>query len=339
MSLWLEEKYLRYLSGKLERFQQKGNHLSNFRCPLCGDSETKKTKARGYCFAKQQTLIFKCHNCDIALPFAALLKRLAPQLYNEYLLEKLRDETYVPDSPIIASEAPVGDVLRPVHVFPLGDPNRLPPVLNIVYNYVAGRMIGRSGLARLYATTEARTWLTPLVGAEKSARTIDGEPYLIMPMILPDGEWYGAQLRMIGRKEYITFRWSHAPLKMFGLDALNTDQRIYVMEGPLDSLFLPNSIAAMGSDLLSAMQILETSGVLHTSLLRTYVWDNEPRNRDVRRHIETAILQNQSVVIWPSDYPKDINDMVLSGIDVIGTVSARTFSGLSAQLEFQTWKR
>lgn len=343
MSLWLEEKYLRFLSPQLDRFHQKGRHVYNFRCPLCGDSETKRTKARGYLFSKQQILLYKCHNCDVSVPFVALLRRLNPRLYNEYLLERLREETSAPSRPVEAPkpppEAAVSDDLRQFHVLPLDLDAPLTPAQDAVWQYVKNRGIPDALACRLYATDKAQTWIRPLVGDDKALRVVDNEKYLVIPMILPDGEWFGCQMRMIGRKEYITFRWSHAPLKVFGLDLVANTENIYVLEGPLDSLFIPNALAVCGSDLLGGTKILEDLGFINTATPRTYVWDNEPRNKDVCRHIEMAILLQHNVVIWPREYPKDVNDMVQQGIDVVSMVQKRTFQGLRAELEFRAWKK
>jgi len=340
MSLWLEEKYLRFLAPQLNRFAQKNRHTWNFRCPLCGDSEVKKTKARGYIFAKQQMLMFKCHNCDIALPFVALLRRMSPRLYDEMLLEQMREAPKAIEAPPIVLESPVSDDQRGAHVFPLNPLASLPAPLSVVWNYVVRRLIGVSAMKRLYATVHARTWLAPLVGMEKAGRVIDNEPYLVMPMTLPNGEWFGAQLRMIGRKEYITFRWSHAPLKAFGLDHLKPTENIWIVEGPLDSLFVPNALAILGSDLMGGVRVLEDAGVLHTNTPRTYVWDCEKRNRQILNNMEVVIMLNQSIVIWPKGFQhKDVNDAVLAGIDVVTLLQQRTFTGLRAQLEFAEWKK
>ena len=71
--------------------------------------------------------------------------------------------------------------------------------------------------------------------------------------------------------------------------------------------------------------------------------DNEPRNREVIKQIEKAIDENYRVVVW-LDYvrQKDINDMILSGMDaleIMDIISNNTFQGLSAKVEFQKWKK
>lgn len=346
MSLWIDEKYLRFLSPMLDRFTQKHPHVFNFRCPLCGDSEKNKSKARGFCFPKGQVLIYKCHNCSVALPFAALLKRVSRRLYDEYLMENLK-EGGNPQAPV---EAPAEDAGVPAIV--LSDtPSMLLRRLDKVSlkdaeyaatEYVLGRHVPQDKLNRLYATTHAQTWLAPLVGEDKAAKVSDGEVYLVFPLTLPDGKWYGAQVRLLTRKEYITFRWSHEPLKVFGLDHWTPTKRTYIMEGPFDSLFVSNGIAACGSDLMGVIRIMVEKGLMGPTDLVIYVWDNEPRNKEVVKHLRTAVRLHEHVVLWPRSFPKDINDAVDEGIsaDLVDSVLLRrTFQGLQAELEFQVWQR
>lgn len=337
--LWLDEKYLRAVSAQLDNFKQKKQHEYNFRCPLCGDSEKNRFKARGYVYAVRDRLMFKCHNCGVALPFAALLKKLSGKLYNEYTLEGMESERApVENAPEAIVEAPA-PVVAPIRSYAeveaLSDTTG---AAGEVYRYCRDtRKLPESGIARLFATSKAHTWLEPLVGPEKAEKVADNLTYLIQPFRLPDGTWYGAQLRVLTRKEYLTFRWSHEPLKMFGLEAWNPNDLTYVVEGPIDSLFLPNCISPCGSDLLTGVQLLEDAHILPRSAPRVYVWDNEPKNPQVRQHVRTAISLNEPVVIWPRDYPKDINDMVRDGFDPLRIIQRRTFTGLEADIEFTKW--
>lgn len=345
MSLWLDDKYLKLLSPTLERFLAKGPHTYNFRCPLCGDSETHKNKARGYIFAKGDTLIYKCHNCSLAMPFAALLKRQNRRLYDEYRFEKYKDQAEQEKSTApVQPPAPKQPVIRPRPVlagsdasaFPVYPLNSLTAPTSTVIDFAKARKLPDSSLGRLFGTQEARTWLTPLVG-EKAEKVTDGVDYLVQPLRLYDGSWYGAQLRGITKKEFTTFRWSHDPLKIFGLEAFDYNKLMLVVEGPIDSLFLPNCLSACGSDMLSAVQHLEEMGAIPDHIRRVYVWDNEPRNKEITRHIRNAIKMRETVVIWPRDYPKDINDMVKAGINVENVIARRMFTGLNAELEFAAW--
>ena len=73
---------------------------------------------------------------------------------------------------------------------------------------------------------------------------------------------------------------------------------------------------------------------------RKNCFDNEKRNKQIVDRIEKAINKHFPVVIWPSDVKeKDINDMVLSGLDVDSMLKSNTYSGLEAKAKLISWKR
>jgi hypothetical protein len=337
MSLWNDEKYLRLLSSQLTRFSQKAPQHYNCRCPFCGDSAQSKIKARGYFFPSTNALIYKCHNCGLAIPFAAFLQRTSRALYDEYVMEVFRDQQprsteHAPTIPVPSKTLVVYDEMHQLSAKEL--PAHILPILH----YVVERKLPSTAYSRLYGTVRAHTFLQPLVG-EKAERVKDGLPYLVIPLRFANGEWYGAQFRLLTRKEYITFRWGHDALRAFGLNTMDSTKTVYVVEGPLDSLCLPNAIAMCGSDLLGGIQAV----VDHQSgtALPDYVlvWDNEPRNPQIVKFLTTAVQQGRKVVIWPSDLPKDLNDMYASGLPVQSLVETHTYQGLRAELELQRWRK
>ncbi len=71
-----------------------------------------------------------------------------------------------------------------------------------------------------------------------------------------------------------------------------------------------------------------------------YVYDNEPRNREIVNRISKTIDRGYKVVIWPSSIiQKDINDMVLGGQNIMSVLELNTYSGLKAKIKFNNWKR
>ena len=119
--------------------------------------------------------------------------------------------------------------------------------------------------------------------------------------------------------------------KIYGTDRVDWDRTVCVFEGPIDSLFIDNSIETAQSDLRVYKDIV------------VLVPDNEPRNFEVVKQIEKYINENFQVVIWPSDIKqKDINDMILSGKterDIKDIIAQNTFSGLLARTKFIEWKK
>ena len=335
MSIWCDEKYLRLLSGRLERFSQKSPQHYNFRCPYCGDSAQNKIKARGYIFPSKTSLIYKCHNCGIAVPFAALLQHLSRALYDEYVMENFKERDTKPEKPHITIPDSTHTLVVHTDMYQLSA-STLPTHILPIFDYVVERRLPQTAFARLYGTVKAHTFLSPLVG-EKAEKVKDGLPYLVIPLRFANGEWYGAQFRLLTRKEYITFRWGHDTLRVFGLNTVKPTQRVYVTEGPLDSLCLPNAMAMCGSDLLGGLDALRDTGT--TFAETTLIWDNEPRNKQIVQMLTRAVKEGRSVVIWPDGLPKDLNDMYASGVDVPALVAAHTYQGLRAELELQRWRK
>ena len=143
----------------------------------------------------------------------------------------------------------------------------------------------------------------------------------------------GFQGRSLGpsKVKYITIMLDEDEPKIFGLDEIDKKLPVYVVEGPLDSTFVDNSVALCGSD--GDVRCLDECDLV-------FVYDNEPRNREIVRRIEDCIRRNQSVVIWPDTIKdKDINDMFLSGHNVMSVIKSNTYVGLEALLKFRNWKK
>ena len=119
--------------------------------------------------------------------------------------------------------------------------------------------------------------------------------------------------------------------KIYGLDNIRTDAPVYVTEGPFDSTFIRNSIAMCGAD-----ADVGSWGINDA----VWIYDNEPRNSEIVSRIERTIDRGEKDVIWPSNVrEKDINDMVLAGHHPQRLVESNTYSGLTAKVQFNTWKK
>jgi hypothetical protein len=131
--------------------------------------------------------------------------------------------------------------------------------------------------------------------------------------------------------KYITVMFDDDAPKIYGLDEIQKDEIVHITEGPFDSTFLRNAIAMCGAD-----ADVSCWGVSNP----VWIYDNEPRNREIINRISKCITNGDKVVIWPENIDeKDINDMILSGLDVQSVIESNTYSGLEATLKFTTWKK
>ena len=131
--------------------------------------------------------------------------------------------------------------------------------------------------------------------------------------------------------KYITIMIQEEAAKAYGIETIDKNSTVYITEGPFDSTFVCNSIAMCGAD-----------GDVHSWGISNPVWiyDNEPRNREIVQRINRTIDSGDSVIIWPTNImEKDINDMVLAGHDVMSMLELNTYQGLEAKIKFNNWKK
>ena len=99
----IDSKYIGLISSRLQKFKRVKADLYNFRCPICGDSQKHKNKARGYFYKVKNNTNFKCHNCGASLSLNNFLKTIDTTLYKQYTLEKFKEghtgRNFVVDEP------------------------------------------------------------------------------------------------------------------------------------------------------------------------------------------------------------------------------------------------
>ena len=199
--------------------------------------------------------------------------------------------------------------------------------------YLEKRQIPQEKLSSLYYTDRFKTWINSRKpGTFKSLQNDRGR--IIIPLIDREGKWFGVQGRSLlpnSTMRYITIIFDEDKQKVFGINHVKEDKPIYIVEGPIDSLFLDNSVAMVGSDF--------DPRSCHWS---DYIWvyDNEPRNRQIVDRISHSIDRGDKVVIWPQSVTKkDINDMILVGQDPQKIIETNTYQGIQAKIKLTEWKR
>ena len=250
------------------------------------------------------------------------LKTLDPVIQKQYAFEKFKDghtgRNFVVEEPEFKFEAP--------KFSPKVD---LPKASEIP---TAKLYLEKRGLdpTKFYYTDKFKAWVNTLV--EKFDNIEYDEPRIIIPLIY-ENQLIGFQGRALGPNsvKYITIMLEENAPKVYGIDKINEKEPIYIVEGPFDSHFLDNSVAMVGAD-------LDTRPFGWSNYI--WVFDNEPRNREIVNRISKTIDRGEQVVIWPNNIlEKDLNDMVLSGHDVQTVIKSNTYVGLEAKLKFNTWKR
>ena len=327
--MYIEIKYLNLLSTRLSKFKQKKRNLWNFRCPVCGDSQRNKNKARGFVFELKGDLVYKCHNCGVSMPLGKLIEQVDPTLYKEYRLEKFKD-TEKPKVDMrkvkrVVSQKPVFEknILQDLTL--IDDLNNSHPAKE----YLLNRKLPTKSL---FYTEKFKEW-TNALKPETFPDIQNDEGRIIIPFRDKEGNCFGFQGRSLYSDglRYITILLDEDQPKIFGLDRLNLDETVFITEGPFDSLLLKNSMAMAGADISDVGSIINDF---------VFVYDNEPRNTEITNRIRKHIEDGESVIIWPKNIKeKDINDMYLAGHSVQHLVESNIYTGLSAKLKFNEWKK
>jgi transcription elongation factor Elf1 len=319
---FVDVKYINLISSRFQKFKKVKNNLYNFRCPICGDSQRNKNKARGYLYQVKNNTNFKCHNCGVNISFNNFLKQIDPVVYKQYTFEKFKEgntgKNFSVEEPVFKFESP-----------------KFKPKLNLLKasenpdakEYLENRNLNPY---KFYYTNKFKEWTNSLKQTFDSIEK--DEPRIIIPLFYQN-TLVGFQGRSLSynKIKYITVMLDDDAPKIYGLDEVKKNQTVYITEGPFDSTFISNSIALCGAD-----GDVDKWGISDP----VWVYDNEPRNAEIHSRISRVIDRGEKVVIWPSAIKeKDINEMILSGLEVQSVIELNTYSGLEAKLKFTTWKK
>jgi hypothetical protein len=266
-------------------------------------------------------------------------------LYDEYVLERYKsgmmtryndhkditevDERFADTAPtVLLEDAAIGlkriDQLKETH----------PAV-----KYVMKRKIPSDKWHLLYFAPKFLKWVNKQIPDKFSEKALENDhPRLVFPFFNPAGKMFAFGGRAFGNEEpkYITIKLDEDADKIYGLDRVDYSKRIYVVEGQVDSLFLPNSLAVAGAS-------FDVPVVQRIKPNCTVVMDNEPRNKDIVRQLAKYIEKGYNVCMFPDTLQeKDINDMVLAGKsvdEIMNIINTNSFQGMEAQLKFATWRK
>ncbi len=267
MSSYIDIKYINEISARLSQFKKKGDYLFNFRCPHCGDSKKSKTKARAYLYRVKNDMFFKCHNCGEGQSLTNFLKFLDNKKYEQYLLERYKGSAPSTPQPEFNDfkpkfkEVDILDGLTPVSELKDNHP---------VKQYVIKRKIPEKYFSKLFLCNKFMAFVNK-AKPNTFSHTKGEHPRLIIPFYDINNKVFAFQGRAFGKEQpkYLTVKLDENKQKVYGLNTVNLQEHIHIVEGPIDSMFVKNCLAAAGADLTLKV---EPSNV-------TYIFDNEPRKK------------------------------------------------------------
>lgn len=348
---WIEKKYASLIGTSVRNFKQKSDNLWNFSCPICNDSQKQRNKARGYLFVKSGSILYHCHNCSVTMKFDNFLKEVNFNLYEQFVREKFNNEKVNPDG-----------IPKPSKKLVIQGSNdnlkQLTKVSKLLPNhpcklYVISRQIPTTYHHKLFYCPKFKTWTNSII-PDKFSSLENDNPRLVIPLIDNNGIMFAYQGRALNDSDsvkYITIMLDETKARLFGLDTVDFNYRYYIFEGPIDSIFIKNSIATCGGVLTREMDLLDKN-----TENAVVVYDNEPRSQDTVKKMLQAGRKGYKVCVWPEYIEqKDINAMILSkvgvkefvrtelieraAVKIQNTIDDNVFSGLEAELRITKWKK
>lgn len=349
MSLFIDQKYIHLVSARLENFKRKTPKLYNFRCPYCGDSKRNKAKARGYFYQIENRFNFKCHNCNVSTTLGNFLKEHEKVLYRKYILERFSNgenghSNYEKPNPTddfkeslkkmdrLNSSKPIKKIQHNENELNVVTIEKLPDN-HYAKEYIMKRMIPKEFHKELLFTENFAQFVENVLPSKYNHR-IHADARIVIPFYNEEKNLVGFTGRKIfgsSKLKYITVKIDDNAKKIFGVDRIDRKKRIYIVEGPFDSFFLPNCIAAAGADLLS-LDVPKDS---------VFIYDNERTNKQIFSKMLETVNRGYSIFIWPmSIEAKDINDLIMKGFSqnkILQLINNNIFSQMDAKIRLQRW--
>jgi len=329
----IQKEFLYRLSPTLKNFKWKSNG-ANFSCPICGDSKKSETKARGYIFEKENLYNYFCHNCGFSSNFSFFLKTVNSILHTEYLkelfLDKKRTDTIMSSlkPKPIKSENTAINYIKAQTLDALKDGHA-------AKEYAKRRKIPEKYLKELFFVSAFGDWVRKYYD---SNYTGGNDERIIIPFYNGKKQLVAFQGRALSgntKLRYITIKLNEKAPKIYNFDNVDIKRKIYIVEGPIDSMFLPNSIAIAGSDVTKTLDKLNFDFV--------FVADREPRNPEIVKKIANMIERKYKVALLPESMRgKDINEYILNGFSasqIVQMIDRFTFEGLQATFQLKMWQK
>ena len=340
--LYVVVSYVPRLSPHVKNFKKLKDYVWNFSCPICNDISKGKQLSRGYVYRKGQTLNYICHHCQESSSFMNFLKKIQPDLYKECSFDIFKARTQTNDPSIHKFEKSLTSFSNQgieinketkdmISVLDLKDDH--PALINL-----RKRLIPSDMLKLFYYTDKFKAFTNSLKpdSFNEASLKIDG-PRIVIPFFDNHHKMFAFAGRSMGndKPKYLTIKLFEDQEKIYGVERIDFNKQMYVVEGPIDSLFIDNCLAVAGSG-------------FDTPLVATYkeniviIPDNEPRKKEIVNNIKTLIQKGYYICLFPKNTNgKDINEMIKNGYSkscIMKMIHTNTFRGPMAMIKFIEWK-
>lgn len=338
MSIWIDKQYINQISYSLKNFKWKSSTLANCSCDICGDSKSKKTKARGFFFAADDGYRYICHNCNYSAKFSFYLKTHNPLIFKDYVLECYRETN--PNTSTKKEVDPLENIRHTDIAAKLLSRksllNHLVPIADLAEDSLALQYIKnrKIPLDDIFYCDHFFRWAN-IIRPEKNYSESTVQERIVFPFRGIDGVFNGYSARALNGEEPKYYTYKADPDAVFGLNRLDFNAPIYIVEGAIDSIFVENCVAASSSALHTVKGIPKENSIL--------IPDRDIRNKEIMKLVDRFISEGFAVCLLPDTFKyKDFNEAIIDGLtrsDIKDIIEKNTFRGMLAKMNFSKWRK
>lgn len=315
------------------------------------ESKQNLRKAGFFWSSTKESYIYHCFKCGTTLQLNQFLKEYFRDEYlslKVYGRELVDNHVEIPSLKIENSEIKhfIVELFKSKQIVPLKEVKDVD-----VWTYVKGRLIPESMYSRLYFTNNffnINTQIKNMLNSSKQFEMREGEDKRLMWMFKTiTNDVVALQGRRMDKMEprYLISRFNSDDNRLIGgIEFININDPVYITEGYVDSLFLPNAVSLNGLHLPSIKYILDDLKCKDVVV----VFDNEPDNDQIKHNIKELVEMSFNhpglrVCLFPKELRsigKDINDYIKSGMnqtEILNTINNNCYSGSSLKVRSVFW--
>lgn len=313
-----------------KRIKHTNHNVYNFECPICREGKSSGKKRRGFYFISES--YFHCQNCQRSWSVADWIMSVDCIDFSQ--LKKDASEYDNTFSEIINKQSEPAAKSKqyslPYDCINLNDPVQLQyykdkKEVQLCLKYIKTRRLNT-------AINRPKTFYISLLDKIHKNR-------LCIPFYDITGKIVYYQTRALYEKDAEIAKYlskKDADKTLYGISNISsTLEYIFIFEGPIDSMFCQNGVAACGLALTNKQ---EEQLDKYRLFKKIWVLDNQLDNSDVVTKYKELIDKGENVFFWPLEFKdyKDVNDVcVATEKDHIPPkfILNNTLNGMEAQLK------